>query len=41
MEETQKEVSSHIHKGNFFIQQVVDITDRVNVRFSISALWRR
>lgn len=31
MEQTQKEVSAHIRNGNFFIQQVVDVTDSSNV----------
>ena len=36
MEQTQKEVSAHIRNGNFFIQQVVDVTDSSNVHSSCS-----
>ncbi|KAK8832125.1 hypothetical protein WA577_005220 [Blastocystis sp. JDR] len=32
MEQTQKEVSAHIRNGNFFIQQVVDVTDTSNIK---------
>lgn len=31
LEKTRAEVASHIQKGNFFIQQVVDVTDSSNV----------
>ena len=31
LEKTRAEIASHIQKGNFFIQQVVDITDSSNV----------
>lgn len=31
LEKTKEEVASHIQKGNFFIQQVVDVTDSSNV----------
>lgn len=41
MEQTQKEVSAHIRNGNFFIQQVVDVTDSSNVHLSRSSLWPR